>query len=104
MCSYTIIAVITKINDERLYFKGVGDYLEKIDFYQRNILLSGGEPKYRKIEESYFELKDTGNLTSDALYRELFVRSMLDKKPLKLTIEENADPLPPYKVVAVEVP
>ena len=104
MCSYTIVAVITKIENTRLFFKGVGDYLEKIDTYQRNILLSESGPIYLKFDESHFELCDTDNLTSDALYRELFIRSFLDKRPLKLTIEDNSDLSSSCKVVAVEVP
>ena len=78
--------------------------MEKIDTYQRNILLSESGRKYLKFDESHFELHDTDNLTSDALYRELFIRSMLDKRPLKLTIEDDFDFSSSCKVIAVEVP
>ena len=120
MTDYTITAIITKIDGFKLYFKGIGDYFKKIDSYQRNVLLSDGDPEYLELDKSYFELKDSGNLTADSLYRELFIRSMLDKKPLKLTIEKNDDEsysseenLNPdsksklkklYSIIAVEVP
>ena len=102
MANYTITATITRIDGFKLYFKGIGDYFKKIDSYQRNVLLSDGDPKYLELDKSYFELKDSGNLTADSLYRELFIRSMLDKKPLKLTIEEKETEK--YSIIAVEVP
>lgn len=102
MDKYIITATITKVDSFKLYFKGIGDYFKKIDLYQRNVLLSDGKPKYLELEKSYFEIKDSGNFTADSLYRELFIRSMLDKKPLKLTIEE--DESEKYSIIAVEVP
>ena len=104
MTKYTIIATIYRIENSTLFFKGVGEYLKKIDSYQRNILLSdGGKPEYLTFEKSCFELRDTGNLTSDALYRKLLLRSMLDKRPLKLTLKDaSEDNRRSYELFAVE--
>lgn len=102
MCSFTIMATIVKINGSALYFKGVGENFKKVNDFSRNILTSRGGLKEVKLEESYFELKDTGNLTSDAFYRELFLQSMLHKRPLLLTIEENGNEK--YSIEAIEVP
>lgn len=102
MCSYTIMATIVKINGSALYFKGVGENFKKVNDFSRNILTSRDGLKEVKLEESYFELKDTGNLTSDAFYRELFLQSMLHKRPLLLTIEENGNEK--YSIIAIEVP
>ena len=97
----TILAVITKIEGAYLQFKGVGDYLEKIDSFERNVLLFNNSPQYVKLEESFFELKDTGCLTTDSFYRELFIRSILDKKVLRLKLD-HADGI--YFIKSVEVP
>lgn len=96
------MATIVKINGSALYFKGVGENFKKVNDFSRNILTSRGGLKEVKLEESYFELKDTGNLTSDAFYRELFLQSMLHKRPLLLTIEENGNEK--YSIEAIEVP
>lgn len=83
MCTYTIIATITKVEGKKLYFKGVGEHFKKVNSYLRNVLSSDENLKEIRLEESFFELNDVCYGTSDAFYRELFLRSMLDKKPLK---------------------
>ena len=47
------------------------------------MLSSDENLKELKLEESFFELNDVSYGTSDAFYRELFLRSMLEKKSLK---------------------
>ena len=89
MCSYTIVAMIIKVEKSNLFFKGIGEHFQKVNDFSRNILSSKDDLKKLKLEDSYFVLNDSDNLTCDAFYRELLIRSMLDKKPLKLEFELN---------------
>ena len=92
MATYSILAIIAEVRKSQLFFKGVGDYFRKLDDFSRNILSSEKDLIELEPKESCFVLEDKGDLTSDAFYRELFVHSMLDRKPLKFEFEVEITP------------
>lgn len=92
MATYTIVAIITEVKKSKLFFNGIGEYFSKVNGISRNILSSEKDLVELEPKESYFVLEDKGNLTCDAFYRELFVHSMLDRKPLKFEFEVEITP------------
>ena len=100
MANYTITATITKIDsDGKIILKGVGKCLyEKSKDECLNFLECNDFNKSKLVVQSTpFELKK-----KDEVSLTVFAMAMLQKKPLKLTIEENEDEK--YAIIAVEVP
>ena len=116
MPNYTITATITKINsDGKIVLKGVGKHLyEDSNKKQWNLLEeiteSGTRQNHQSNQETVFksnskmvDLKTNFSVgIPEFLGNVLFATTMLQKKPLKLTISE--DDKTGYTITEIEVP
>ena len=98
MATYTIVAPITKADkDNNVQIKGVGKYLyEKQKNVFWNIFEGDGcnTSKFVDLEKSY----SLGKI--DQLKLSLIGLGLIERKPLKLNIEENGSA---YTITAIEV-
>lgn len=102
MSEYTIVAIISKIdNQKQLQIRGVGKHLYKDSREEQwNLLEENDVHQTKSIKlEQQMTIDVSGNIGET-----LVAEAMLHKRPLKLTIEEETTKSPSYKVVSVEVP
>ena len=125
MTNYTITATITKIkSDGKIILKGVGKHLyEESNKKQWNLLeeiIESGtgqnnqsnQETILKSNSKMVDLKTDFSIGIPKFWGDvLFATAMLQKKPLKLTIEEKEnssdsqkEPTYSYSIIAVEVP
>lgn len=109
---YTIIATVTKIDKNGVYIKGVGKYLfEDSNKKLWNLLEETPMPpivqeQVAQTKTKLIDLQKPLNIQClKVINCILFANAMLQRKPLKLLINEIGDPSnPTYSIVAVEVP
>lgn len=106
MANYTIIALITKVTSEdKVVINGVGKHrYEKSKDEILNLLENNGNVENSKL----LELGKPYSIKTDCeIARILLAMAMLNKKPLKLTIEgciAQGKSEPEYSITEVEVP
>lgn len=109
---YTIIATITKIDKKDVYIKGVGKYLfEDSNKKLWNLLEDTPmqpivQKQVAQTKTKLIDLQKPLNIQYlKVINCILFANAMLQRKPLKLLINETGDTSnPTYSIVAVEVP
>lgn len=105
MFHYTIIAIVFKIESEKIFIKGLG---KSLCYSEKGQAFNNFEQKNEKDDiinliskpttDHVFELKDFGPATCAAFYRELLVRSMIERKPLKFNLD-----LDNKKLISIEL-
>lgn len=105
MTTYSITAIITKIDSEnKVTISGVGKHrYEKSKDEVYNILEENAEPESSKVlkQDTAFSIVKSGVVKSCAIKTILLAMAMLNKKPLKLTIDDSNNP---YSITDIEVP
>lgn len=109
---YTIIATVTKIDEKGVYIKGVGKYLfEDSNKKLWNLLEETPMPpivqeQVAQTKTKLIDLQKPLNIQClKVINCILFANAMLQRKPLKLLINETDDSSnPTYSIVAIEVP
>lgn len=97
--TYNIVAIVYKIKGKEIYLKGMNGFLFEKDNLRCNLLSSKDNLVSDEVTEPRFSIEDTGDQTSDSFYREILVRSMLERKALKFELNlENK------KLISIELP
>ena len=95
---YTIIATITEVGkDGKVHLKGTGKYVYESDAKTKWLVLEGVSAETSKFLE---ETTDFVVDVKDDIQRAVLVTAMINKKAVKLTIEENTM----FSVISIKNP